>query len=205
MVLWLLLASAAIGYLLGNFQTGLVVGWASRKIDLRMHGSGGTGATNALRTLGKGGALLTFLGDFVKGTIASLLGLAIAGQEGQLVASLFAVIGHIWPVFFRFRGGKGVTTSVGSMVIAFPVPVACAAAVSIALMALTRYVSLANIAAEFCFGIYAIVWGVCSGNALVAIIGALIPALVIFAHRTNIRRLLNGKENKLSFKKAGKA
>ena len=116
MVLWPLLASAAIGYLLGNFQTGLVVGWASRKIDLRMHGSGGTGATNALRTLGKGGALLTFLGDFVKGTLASLLGLAVAGQEGQLVASLFAVIGHIWPVFFRFRGGKGVTTSVGSMV-----------------------------------------------------------------------------------------
>ena len=86
MNVWPLLASIAIGYLLGNFQTGLVVGWASRKIDLRKHGSGSTGATNALRTLGLASALITFLGDLAKGMLASVIGLALAGEAGQLAA-----------------------------------------------------------------------------------------------------------------------
>lgn len=202
MLLWPLLAAAAIGYLLGNFQTGLFVGWCFRKIDLRKHGSGGTGATNALRTLGVGSAMITFAGDFIKGTLASAIGLAIAGHAGQLVACLFVVLGHVWPVFFRFHGGKGVTTSVGSFAIVFPLPVACAVSLSLLLIALTKYVSLGNIIAEFCFAVYAVILGVHSGDMAVAVIGALVPAVVIFAHRANIARLLAGTENKLRFKKA---
>ena len=148
MNVWPLLASIAIGYLLGNFQTGLVVGWASRKIDLRKHGSGSTGATNALRTLGLASALITFLGDLAKGMLASVIGLALAGEAGQLAASLCVVLGHVWPVFFHFHGGKGVSTSVGALILVAPVPVACCMVVSIALMALTRYVSLGNIVGE---------------------------------------------------------
>ena len=205
MNVWPLLASIAIGYLLGNFQTGLVVGWASRKIDLRKHGSGSTGATNALRTLGLASALITFLGDLAKGMLASAIGLALAGETGQLAASLCVVLGHVWPVFFRFHGGKGVSTSVGALILVAPVPVACCMIVSIALMALTRYVSLGNIVGEVCFAVYALISGLRQGHVAFAVISALVVAVVVFSHRANIARLLAGKESRLSFKKAGKA
>lgn len=205
MNVWPLLASIAIGYLLGNFQTGLVVGWASRKIDLRKHGSGSTGATNALRTLGLASALITFLGDLAKGMLASAIGLALAGEAGQLAASLCVVLGHVWPVFFRFHGGKGVSTSVGALILVAPVPVACCMIVSIALMALTRYVSLGNIVGEVCFAVYALISGLRQGHVAFAVISALVVAVVVFSHRANIARLLAGKESRLSFKKAGRA
>ncbi len=205
MNVWPLLASIAIGYLLGNFQTGLVVGWASRKIDLRKHGSGSTGATNALRTLGLASALITFLGDLAKGMLASVIGLALAGEAGQLAASLCVVLGHVWPVFFHFHGGKGVSTSVGALILVAPVPVACCMVVSIALMALTRYVSLGNIVGELCFAVYALVFGLHQGRIAFAVISALVVAVVVFSHRANIARLIAGKESRLSFKKAGKA
>lgn len=205
MNVWPLLASIAIGYLLGNFQTGLVVGWVSRKIDLRKHGSGSTGATNALRTLGLASALITFLGDLAKGMLASAIGLALAGEAGQLAASLCVVLGHVWPVFFRFHGGKGVSTSVGALILVAPVPVACCMIVSIALMALTRYVSLGNIVGEVCFAVYALISGLRQGHVAFAVISALVVAVVVFSHRANIARLLAGKESRLSFKKAGKA
>ena len=205
MNVWPLLASIAIGYLLGNFQTGLVVGWASRKIDLRKHGSGSTGATNALRTLGLASALITFLGDLAKGMLASAIGLALAGETGQLAASLCVVLGHVWPVFFRFHGGKGVSTSVGALILVAPVPVACCMIVSIALMALTRYVSLGNIVGEVCFAVYALISGLRQGHVAFAVISALVVAVVVFSHRANIARLLAGKESRLSFKKAGRA
>lgn len=205
MNVWPLLASIAIGYLLGNFQTGLVVGWVSRKIDLRKHGSGSTGATNALRTLGLASALITFLGDLAKGMLASAIGLALAGETGQLAASLCVVLGHVWPVFFHFHGGKGVSTSVGALILVAPVPVACCMIVSIALMALTRYVSLGNIVGEVCFAVYALISGLRQGHVAFAVISALVVAVVVFSHRANIARLLAGKESRLSFKKAGRA
>ena len=205
MNVWPLLASIAIGYLLGNFQTGLVVGWVSRKIDLRKHGSGSTGATNALRTLGLASALITFLGDLAKGMLASAIGLALAGEAGQLAASLCVVLGHVWPVFFRFHGGKGVSTSVGALILVAPVPVACCMIVSIALMALTRYVSLGNIVGEVCFAVYALISALRQGRVAFAVISALVVAVVVFSHRANIARLLAGKESRLSFKKAGRA
>ena len=205
MNVWPLLASIAIGYLLGNFQTGLVVGWVSRKIDLRKHGSGSTGATNALRTLGLASALITFLGDLAKGMLASAIGLALAGETGQLAASLCVVLGHVWPVFFHFHGGKGVSTSVGALILVAPVPVACCMIVSIALMALTRYVSLGNIVGEVCFAVYALISGLRQGHVAFAVISALVVAVVVFSHRANIARLLAGKERRLSFKKAGRA
>ena len=176
MNVWPLLASIAIGYLLGNFQTGLVVGWASRKIDLRKHGSGSTGATNALRTLGLASALITFLGDLAKGMLASVIGLALAGEAGQLAASLCVVLGHVWPVFFHFHGGKGVSTSVGALILVAPVPVACC-----------------------------MVSGLRQGRIVFAVVSALVVAVVVFSHRANIARLVAGKESRLSFKKAGKA
>ena len=106
-----LLASAVLGYLLGNIQTGLIVGWTTKKIDLRQHGSGSSGATNALRILGRQSALWTLLGDFLKGLLAACLGLLIGGWRGGLLAGMCVVAGHIWPVFFGFKGGKGVATS----------------------------------------------------------------------------------------------
>lgn len=108
-----LLASAVLGYLLGNIQTGLIVGWTTKKIDLRQHGSGSSGATNALRILGRQSALWTLLGDFLKGLLAACLGLLIGGWRGGCWPGMCVVAGHIWPVFFGFKGGKGVATSLG--------------------------------------------------------------------------------------------
>lgn len=106
MAAWRLLLAAVLGYLLGNIQTGLIVGLVSRKIDLRTKGSGSTGTTNALRTLGLPSAIITFLGDLLKGLVASLLGAKIAGPNGQLLAALAVILGHIWPVFFGFAAAK---------------------------------------------------------------------------------------------------
>lgn len=192
-----LLLAAAAGYLLGNFQTGMIIGRLFGKVDLRTKGSGGTGATNAMRTLGLRAGVLTFLGDLLKGTAASLIGRTLAGESGQLLAALFVVIGHIWPVFFRFHGGKGVSTTVGALAIIYPWLGVLCVGTSIVLIAITRYVSLGNCAGIFLFALIMIGSTIRTQNPWL-LLCVLISALVIFAHRKNLVRLLRGTENKLS-------
>lgn len=196
-----LLLAAVIGYLLGNIQTGLIVGWVTKKIDLRTQGSGSTGATNALRTLGVRSAAITFLGDLAKGILASVIGLAFAGKTGQLTGALFVVAGHIWPVFFHFHGGKGVATSIGALVLVHPLIACVAVVLAIILIALTKYVSLGSLTGMVIYAVWAGVLSVQEGDVFALIVSVLIPALVIFAHRANIGRLLRGKENTLNLHK----
>ena len=146
-----LLASAVLGYLLGNIQTGLIVGWTTKKIDLRQHGSGSSGATNALRILGRQSALWTLLGDFLKGLLAACLGLLIGGWRGGLLAGMCVVAGHIWPVFFGFKGGKGVATSLGVLTPLMPLQALLVAVTGITLILTTRIVSLSNMLAACLF------------------------------------------------------
>ena len=197
MAAWRLLLAAVLGYLLGNIQTGLIVGLVSRKIDLRTKGSGSTGTTNALRTLGLPSAIITFLGDLLKGLVASLLGAKIAGPNGQLLAALAVILGHIWPVFFGFRGGKGVATTVGALFVMYPTLGMVCVPLSIVLIAITRYVSLGNMIGMLVYGVWVAILSWRAQDYVALVIGILIPAIVIFAHRQNIRRLLNGTENKL--------
>ncbi len=189
---------AVIGYLLGNVQTGVIVARAKGGIDLRSYGSGGSGATNALRVLGRHAGLMTLLGDFAKGLLASALGLWILGANGGMVAALFVVLGHIWPAFFGFRGGKGVATALGALLVLLPWHTLLLFSVGVAVILLTKIVSLASIIAALVFMVAAVITGIVQSNLFLVVFSVLMAGLVVYAHHGNIDRLLKGTENKLS-------
>lgn len=191
---------AAIAYLLGNIQTGLLIGRLTNNVDLRQHGSGSSGATNALRVLGRKSALFTLLGDALKGIIATLVGMAIAGWHGGLVAALFVIIGHIWPVFYGFHGGKGVAASIGSLAVVMPLQALLMVVIGVAVLLWSKMVSLASITGAFVFMIAGSITGIVNQDWLQVAVSLLMGIIVIFAHRTNIKRLKNGTENKISAK-----
>lgn len=193
-----LLASAVLGYLLGNIQTGLIVGWTTKKIDLRQHGSGSSGATNALRILGRQSALWTLLGDFLKGLLAACLGLLIGGWRGGLLAGMCVVAGHIWPVFFGFKGGKGVATSLGVLTPLVPLQALLVAVTGITLILTTRIVSLSNMLAACLFLVTGSVTAIVRSDWLLLAFSVLLPAMIVFAHRANIHRILAGTESRIS-------
>ena len=188
---------AAAAYLLGSISFGILLTKNSGH-DIRKEGSGNTGASNALRVFGLRTGLVTFICDILKAVIAVLLGKALAGEYGGMLAGLFVIIGHNWPVFFGFKGGKGISCSCAVVLLNFPGPGAIAIAICIAAIAITRYISVGSMlllisyAAILCItrpfwphGVWAIVLAV----------------MAVARHHGNIRRLLNGTENKLSFKK----
>ncbi|MDD4189156.1 MAG: glycerol-3-phosphate 1-O-acyltransferase PlsY [Eubacteriales bacterium] len=193
-----LIASSLSGYFLGSANTSLIVG----KIygtDVRKHGSGNAGMTNTLRILGKLPALLVVLGDVLKGILACYLGAMIAGYPGMLLGGFFAVIGHNWPAYFRFKGGKGALTSITVIFYIDWKIGLIVTSVFLAVFALSRYVSLGSIAGALALTISAVVMRISgSGNGLMFVIfSILISALVILRHKENIKRLLSGTEAKL--------
>lgn len=189
---------AVVGYLLGNIQTGLLIGRLMNNVDLREHGSGSSGATNALRVLGRQSAAFTLLGDFLKGVIAAVLGILIAGHTGGMVAAIFVVVGHIWPVFYGFHGGKGVAASIGVMVTLFPIQSIIMLIIGIAVIYFTKMVSLGSMVGAVAFMIMGIITAITQGNWFTAVFSIVMAALIIFAHRANIGRIRNGTENKIS-------
>ena len=194
-----LLALFLIGYGLGSIPFGLLLTrWAGAG-DIRSIGSGNIGATNVLRTGRKGLALATLLLDLAKGAVPTALGLAWLGPVGGAVAGAGAIIGHCFPVWLGFRGGKGVATAAGVVLGMTPLLFLPVLAAFIAVVAATRWVSLASIVAACLAPIAA--WLL--GAPAAAILYLLVAALVVFKHRENIQRLLRGEENRLSF--GGKA
>lgn len=189
---------AIIAYLLGNIQTGLIIGRLMNNVDLRKHGSGSSGATNALRVLGSQSALFTLLGDCLKGIIAVGIGMIIAGWHAGMVAAVFVVIGHIWPVFFNFHGGKGVATSIGALVMLLPWHTLFFLVLGIAILLVTKTVSLASICGALAFLISGSISAIVRQDWFMLIFVILMSALIIFAHRANIGRLAKGNENKIS-------
>lgn len=188
---------AIIGYFLGNISSSYLVGKLGSNIDVREHGSGNLGATNAYRVLGFKAGGLVFLADTLKGILATLIGLWIAGDIGGLVGGMAAVAGHDWPFFLGFKGGKGIATSFGSVIILFPLIALILFIVEVIIIALTGYVSLASICAAILFPILVIAFKYNIG----LIIGSLLlGALVIYRHKSNISRLLKGQENKITSK-----
>ncbi|MDF2841116.1 MAG: hypothetical protein K0Q99_1888 [Clostridia bacterium] len=188
---------SVIAYFLGNFATSYIVSMRSAHIDIRKHGSGNAGATNVLRVLGAKAAAVTFIGDALKGVIAVLIGRYIAGSNGALLAGLFVVVGHNWPVTLGFKGGKGVATTIGSMLAINPLLVSIVFVVGVIVLITTKYVSLASIIGMVIFPIVMIVFK--QGIEYVAF-SVVIAMLAIFKHRTNIVRLLNGTESKIGKK-----
>ncbi len=212
-----------IPYLLGSFNFGLIISKKKYNDDIREHGSGNAGTTNMLRTYGKKAAALTLLGDMLKAVIAVTLGYLIAdinlqitteagetvriiNHYGAAIAGLFVMLGHMFPIFYRFKGGKGVATSAAVILmidlfsLPFPFAFAICFLIFVIIVVGTRYVSLAS-----CMGMifYPLIFAAFSGeqNPVAKMTAVFMAALVVFAHRQNLKRLVAGKESKLSFGK----
>ena len=190
---------AVIAYLLGSISVGMITSKLLGGPNLREVGSGNTGATNALRAMGVKGGAIVFVGDILKALIASIIGGMIMGFPGKLIAAFFVIVGHSWPCFFQFKGGKGVASTLAVMLMTFPIPAFICYVIAIALILYTRYVSLGSITLAALFALMVIIgnWA----NWLVIGWVILISGLLIARHHANIGRLLKGCENKLSFKK----
>ncbi len=190
-----------IAYLLGSIPFGYLAGLLGG-VDVRQHGSGNIGATNVLRLLGKGYGYPVFLADALKGFFAVRVAFWIGnGQSGEMdklgiIAAVFAVVGHSFPVWLRFRGGKGVATSAGACFGLTPVEAIIAAAAWIVTFFLFRFVSLASITAAAVLPASILLIPSVNGRArgLILFFTAALAALVIVRHRSNLRRLLQGTE-----------
>lgn len=190
------LLCAVAGYLLGSISTGILV---ARKEghDIRAEGSHNTGASNALRILGLKGGALTFAGDFLKAALAVLLGRAIAGLQGGMAAGLFVVLGHNWPVFFGFQGGKGIACSTAVLLILFPWQGLIGGALCLIVIYFTRYISLGSLTMLSVFALLLIITQPFWPQGVWAL---LLLALGVYRHRANLERLKNGTENKIGHK-----
>ena len=192
------LGGFALGYLLGSIPFGLLLTSAAGLGDVRAIGSGNIGATNVLRTGHKGLAALTLLLDGLKGTAAVLIGHEFGALGGVAIlasymAGLGAFLGHVFPVWLNFRGGKGVATYIGVLLgVSWPLGLAFIA-VWIAVAVLTRYSSLSALVAALVVPIGALA----TGDRATAILAAILTALLLYKHRTNIRRLAAGEEPKI--------
>lgn len=197
---------AAAAYLLGGFSTGITIS-RLQGVDIRKHGSKNTGASNVLRVLGLKSGILTFVGDIIKASIAVWLGYFLLGNAfgierfGMMLGGLFAVIGHNWPIYYGFKGGKGVACSAA---VIFFVDVLCALpaiAVCLIVIAVTKYISLGSMTLMF---LYMVIMCIVNWGAWpLCLFTVILFALCVWRHRANVVRLLNGTENKIGQKAKG--
>lgn len=187
---------ALIAYFLGNISFAYILGRVFEKKDVRDYGSGSAGATNALRTFGKKIAAMVLCGDVLKGIVAVLIGRSMGGQAGAYLAGAFAIIGHNWPVMLKFKGGKGVATTAGVMLFVNPFLTLICVAVGIIIIVFTRTVSIGSIIGMASAPIVAVVF-VRPFDLKLFLFCVFIATMSIYRHKSNIRRILEGKENKI--------
>ncbi len=208
--MWILLI---IAYLCGSIPFGLMIVRAVAGIDLRTVGSGNIGATNTSRAVGKTWAAVVLLLDALKGALptalgpllAKSLGVAMEDQTVQVLSGLAAILGHMFPVWLRFRGGKGVATALGVACVLSPIGTAVAAAVFFGVFAAGRIVSVSSLAAAVTFALYQM-WSLQpdpfkGSTQAMAAFSLAVPALIVVRHASNIARLLSGKESALQRQK----
>jgi glycerol-3-phosphate acyltransferase PlsY len=192
----MLFFAVVLGYLFGSIPTGYLIG-RSRGIDVRKYGSGGTGGTNVLRTLGKGAAIVTGLVDVLKGTLGAYLGYRLAGNWGYALGGIAALVGHSYPVWLGFRGGKSVATGAGALAVFYWPQLLFGLAVGIPTIAISRWVSLGSLVGGLAY---------CAAVALYAkhpshiLLVAIAYSVVVVRHWSNIKRILNGTENRIGEK-----
>ena len=188
----------AIGYLLGSMPNGYLAGSWLKGIDLRLCGSGSTGATNVLRNVGKAPALVVFLLDVGKGALAVLLAKSFGLNDWvQVLAGLAALAGHIWPVWLGWKGGKAVATGLGMfMGLAWPVGLACFG-LFMAVISIFRIVSLSSVVAATALPALMVLAGASGASISVSIVASI---LVLWRHRSNIERLIAGTEPRIGAK-----
>ena len=207
MGLFYTIAVGVVAYLIGSINSSILISKAVMGKDIRESGSGNAGATNMLRTMGKKYAIITLVIDILKGVISLLLAkLAIsfgAYEVSMYVAGVAAVVGHNFPVFFGFKGGKGVATSLGVILLLDWKIGLITLVIALAIMAVSKYVSLGSVMAALVFVIIQIVVMIATDSFDITrfICVVILGGLLIIRHRANIKRLLNGTENKLGSKK----
>lgn len=184
-----------LAYLLGSIPSGLIVGKVFYGVDIREHGSGNLGGTNTFRTLGKKAGLIVTIADILKGTLAVSLPLLFGSDMHQLIAGIFAVVGHMYPIFAGFKGGKAVATSGGVLLgYAYPMFLFMFIVFFICLY-ITKYVSLSSMLA----GIVAVIYSFIVWDPPLIIVVSIMAAFVIYRHRANIKRILNKTEPKVKW------
>lgn len=204
--------AGVLAYLIGSINFAIIVSKLFAQKDIRDYGSGNAGMTNVLRTFGKLPAVITTVGDFCKGIIAVLLGhliIQFIGGATQVfyadyLMALLALLGHCFPVFYGFKGGKGILVSAGIILILNPIVFLVILAVFGIVVAISKIVSLASISAAVAFPIATLIHGLIVRSDVVwfdTLSALLIGGIVVFMHRSNIKRLLNGTENKFGKKK----
>lgn len=196
----LIFVSIVFAYLIGAVSFSYLITKALKNVDIRKTGSGNAGATNTLRVLGVGPAVVVLMLDIAKGIAAILIARAFGLPEWAVVLSgLFAIIGHDYPVYFGFKGGKGVATTIGIFFMIMPLPALVSGVLAVFAIALTRYVSVGSLL----FLLFTPIIGWIAGTHSPGVIGCLllITALAFFQHRGNLVRLFHGTENKIGKRK----
>lgn len=185
-----------ISYIIGCFSSAYIIGKTFKKIDIRNFGSKNVGSTNALRVMGAKLGIFTFLLDVLKGVLAVYVGKLILGEIGSLIAGLFVVIGHNWPVFIGFKGGKGVATSIGVLLTLFGSIALIPLIITIIIILFSKYVSLGSISFLVLTPIvYSIM--VKSFDIRYFFLSLVLAVLGLIRHKENIKRLIKGNESKV--------
>ena len=188
-----------ISYLIGCFPSAYFLGKMYKNIDIRNHGSGNSGSTNALRVMGTKFGILTLVLDVAKGIIAVLIGKLILGDQGGLIAGLLVVLGHNFPVYLKFKGGKGVATSIGVLMILTWQTSLTVVIIGVITIIITRYVSLGSILGAISAPITAVLVMKTMDKPLFITV-VILSSLLIVRHKDNIKRLCKGEENKFGNK-----
>jgi glycerol-3-phosphate acyltransferase PlsY len=183
-------------YLIGSISFALVIGKIFYKTDIRGYGSGNLGATNSFRVLGKKAGTIVAIADLLKGTFACLLPQMFGSTVNPIICGLLAIFGHVFPVFAGFKGGKAVATSTGVFLFLTPLGTLVGFVVFLLTLIISKYVSLSSMLAGIAIFIYSLIFE----EKVIIALTLLISVLVIILHRQNIKRILNGTENKIGKK-----
>lgn len=186
-------------FLLGSIPSALIVGKYGYGIDIRQHGSGNLGGTNTFRTLGVKAGLIVTVADILKGTLAASLPILLGSDIHPLLVGIFAVVGHMYPVFAGFKGGKAVATSGGVLLFYSPLLFATALLVFFLFLYLTKYVSLASMLTSLYAVGFSVVKSLSELDTPLIIIVSLLAIFVFYRHRANIKRILNKSEPKIKW------
>ncbi len=199
-----------VSYLIGSFPTAIIAGKLLKGIDIRDYGSGNAGGTNVFRVLGKSAGIFVMAFDILKGALATFYISQIVFSEVsvalvylQIIAGIAAIAGHIWTIFAGFKGGKGVGTAAGMLLVLYPVAILICFILFLIIVFTTKYVSLGSITAAVCLPVILFVLQQFFAKPTEPVLMSLalfIAVLIVFTHRSNIQRLMNGTENKIGSK-----
>ncbi len=191
---------ALLGYLLGSFNFAVIFSRFFHRNDIRDYGSKNAGATNMTRTYGRKWGIATFVCDGLKAAVAVIVSTLLMGEGGAYIAALFAVLGHIFPIYFKFRGGKGVAVAAISIFCLNPLVFAILLVIFLLLVSTSRYISLGSVICAF---FYPMVLNAFSSDKgiISTVVSVLLAVIIIVMHRSNIKRLMNRTENKIGAKK----